>query len=98
MKITLIILFLTVLFVGSYYFFTKLFYHPAENKNFYNKHLSKSMTITSPAFKNNESIPLKYSCEGEGVSPALTFENVPENTRSLALIVEDPDAPMGLWT
>ncbi|MBI5466490.1 MAG: YbhB/YbcL family Raf kinase inhibitor-like protein [Candidatus Kerfeldbacteria bacterium] len=56
------------------------------------------MTITSSAFKPNESIPPRYTCDGENISPALEFFEVPENTQSLALIVDDPDAPAGTWT
>ncbi len=57
-----------------------------------------SMKITSPDFKNNEFIPKKFSGEGQDINPALVIENVPETARSLVLIVDDPDAPIGLWT
>lgn len=56
-----------------------------------------SMKVTSPAFKNNSKIPSKYTCDGENINPPLSFSNVPENAKSLALIVDDPDAPMGTW-
>lgn len=55
------------------------------------------MEITSIAFKNNEMIPPKYTCDGQDVNPPLTFSNIPEQTQSLALIVDDPDAPSGDW-
>jgi Raf kinase inhibitor-like YbhB/YbcL family protein len=55
------------------------------------------MKITSPAFSNNEKIPKKYTCDGEDVNPPLEFHDIPSNTKSLALIVDDPDAPMGTW-
>lgn len=51
------------------------------------------MQLTSRAFGHNETIPRKHTCQGEDVSPELTIAAVPEGTRSLALIVEDPDAP-----
>jgi hypothetical protein len=51
------------------------------------------MKLTSTAFEDHGSIPRKYTCEGADVSPPLTIEGVPSNTRSLALIVDDPDAP-----
>jgi Raf kinase inhibitor-like YbhB/YbcL family protein len=51
----------------------------------------KELTITSPAFQNNQSIPEKYSCEGP--NPPLSIEDIPEDTKSLALILDDPDAP-----
>jgi Raf kinase inhibitor-like YbhB/YbcL family protein len=55
------------------------------------------MKLSSPAFKHNAFIPPKFTCQGEGVNPALLIENIPEKTQSLALIVDDPDAPMGMW-
>lgn len=55
------------------------------------------MKLTSPAFANNELIPKKFTCEGEDVNPALIIEAIPVNTKSLALIVDDPDAPRGTW-
>ncbi|MBR9676329.1 YbhB/YbcL family Raf kinase inhibitor-like protein [Candidatus Woesearchaeota archaeon] len=53
--------------------------------------------ITSPSFNNNELIPKKYSCDGEDVNPELIISGTPEDTTSLVLIVNDPDAPMGTW-
>ena len=55
------------------------------------------MKIISSAFGDNENIPPKYTCDEGDVIPPLRFENVPAETRSLVLIVEDPDAPMGTW-
>jgi len=55
------------------------------------------MKISSPAFEHNGAIPSKYTCDGEDVSPPLVFEGIPENAASLALIADDPDAPMGTW-
>lgn len=51
------------------------------------------MQITSSAFKNSGVIPKKYTCEGEDVSPPLSWSNMPKNTKSFALICDDPDAP-----
>ncbi len=55
------------------------------------------MKITSPAFTHNQSIPKKFTCQGEDINPELVFEGIPAGTKSLALIVDDPDAPMGTW-
>ncbi|HSD92231.1 MAG TPA: YbhB/YbcL family Raf kinase inhibitor-like protein [Methyloceanibacter sp.] len=52
-----------------------------------------ALTLTSSAFEAGEKIPSKYTCEGEDVSPPLAFDGIPEGTKSLALIVDDPDAP-----
>ncbi|HEV8601538.1 MAG TPA: YbhB/YbcL family Raf kinase inhibitor-like protein [Patescibacteria group bacterium] len=56
-----------------------------------------NMKITSSAFKDNEIIPKKYTCDGETVNPPLAFENVPSNAKSLVLIMDDLDAPSGIW-
>jgi len=56
-----------------------------------------NMKISSTAFNHNEKIPSKYTCDGENVSPPLQFLDVPENAKSLALIVDDPDAPSKTW-
>lgn len=58
---------------------------------------SGTMKITSSAFKREESIPSKYTCTGEDVNPPLRFEEIPEEAASLALVVDDPDAPAGTW-
>jgi Raf kinase inhibitor-like YbhB/YbcL family protein len=54
--------------------------------------------ITSSAFENNETIPEKYTCDGENVNPPLRIVDLPEETQALALIVDDPDAAAGTWT
>ncbi|MCX8016122.1 MAG: YbhB/YbcL family Raf kinase inhibitor-like protein [Patescibacteria group bacterium] len=54
-----------------------------------------NMKIFSPAFQNNETIPSRYTCDGENINPPLYFEEIPPETKSLVLIVDDPDAPMG---
>ena len=56
-----------------------------------------SLKLTSPAFNEGEMIPRKYTCAGENVSPPLLWSGVPANTKSLALIVDDPDAPGKTW-
>jgi Raf kinase inhibitor-like YbhB/YbcL family protein len=59
------------------------------------------MSITSSAFGNNEPIPMQYTCDGANTSPPLTVTGVPEDTTSLALLMDDPDAPGGSfvhWT
>ena len=56
-----------------------------------------TLKLTSPAFANNQMIPQKYSCKGEDINPPLKIEGVPKNTKSLLLIVDDPDAPVGNW-
>lgn len=51
------------------------------------------LTLSSPAFSDEQSIPLRYTCEGPDISPELNWSGTPTGTRSLVLIVDDPDAP-----
>ena len=51
------------------------------------------MHITSSAFEHNERIPAKYTCNGQNINPALRIEDIPPGTQSMAIIVDDPDAP-----
>ncbi len=53
--------------------------------------------ITSSVFEDGGLIPAKYTCDGADISPPLQWETVPEGTVSIALICDDPDAPMGTW-
>ncbi|GHO85199.1 YbhB/YbcL family Raf kinase inhibitor-like protein [Dictyobacter formicarum] len=59
--------------------------------------LTKNMKISSIAFGNNTRIPVKYTCNGQDINPPLQFVGVPQDAKSLVLIVDDPDAPMGTW-
>ena len=56
------------------------------------------MKLTSPAFGDGAPIPARYTCDGENVSPELRWSDVPDDTSSLALTCEDPDAPRGTFT
>ncbi len=56
-----------------------------------------AMEIKSSAFKAQEKIPTKYTCDGADVSPPLNWTGIPEKTQSFALISDDPDAPVGTW-
>lgn len=58
----------------------------------------ESMKIASTAFANEKTIPAEYTCDGEDLSPPLTITGVPGNAKSLALIMDDPDAPVGTFT
>jgi Raf kinase inhibitor-like YbhB/YbcL family protein len=53
---------------------------------------SKTLTVTSAAFKEGATIPRRYTCSGEDISPTLAWSGAPENTKFLALVFDDPDA------
>lgn len=64
--------------------------------------LSKSQTasnfkLVSSAFAEGKTIPDKYTCDGANISPQLSWSGFPEKTKSFAIIMDDPDAPMGTW-
>lgn len=62
-----------------------------------NSQSEATMNLTSSAFTQGQPIPTKYSCKGADVSPALAWTEPPAGTKSFALIMDDPDAPMGTW-
>ena len=57
-----------------------------------------SIEVTSTAFSQDESIPVRYTCDGEEVSPPLAWSGVPHDAAAVALVVDDPDAPSGTFT
>ncbi|MFA5872069.1 MAG: YbhB/YbcL family Raf kinase inhibitor-like protein [Parcubacteria group bacterium] len=89
----IIILILLVVFIGMVFVIHKSRYKPKINENI-NINSSNHMQIISPAFAPNESIPQKYACDGQNINPPLEISGIPENAKSLALIIDDPDAPV----
>jgi Raf kinase inhibitor-like YbhB/YbcL family protein len=55
------------------------------------------LQIRSTAFVTNGYIPSRYTCDGTDINPPLEIDDIPAGTKSLALIVDDPDAPIGMW-
>ena len=56
-----------------------------------------SMTVTSPAFDDGQPLPQKFTCQGDDISPQLKWTGVQDGAKSIALIMDDPDAPIGTW-
>ncbi len=67
-----------------------------ENKNIEEKNM-ENISIVSEAFKEGANIPSEYTCDGKNISPALSWNGIPEETKSIALIMDDPDAPSGTF-
>lgn len=63
----------------------------------YAENLKNTIKITSPVFEYGEYIPSAYTCMGKDMSPPINWQGVPRNAKSLVLICDDPDAPMGTW-
>lgn len=57
----------------------------------------EELIIKSPSFGKNQKIPRKYTCDGDDINPQLQIEQLPSETKSLVLIIDDPDAPNGTW-
>jgi Raf kinase inhibitor-like YbhB/YbcL family protein len=57
----------------------------------------KQIKVSSTSFINEGLIPTKYTCEGENINPPLDLKDIPEEAKSLVLIVDDPDAPISTW-
>jgi Raf kinase inhibitor-like YbhB/YbcL family protein len=58
---------------------------------------TETLTVSSPAFRYEGMIPSKYTCDGESINPPLQIDQIPEETKTLAIIMEDPDAPKGTY-
>lgn len=58
----------------------------------------KTLGVSSPAFVHRNYIPVKYTCDGDNINPPLLIKNLPIATKSLVVIVDDPDAPVRTWS
>lgn len=88
MKTALILVLAIILAVLSYFFFQKQL--PETNKT------NMNLTLKSSAFNENGLIPAKHTCDGENINPMLEIKNVPAGTKSLVLIIDDPNATGGI--
>ena len=57
----------------------------------------QKINVSSPVFKANDFIPRRYTCDGVNVNPSLNIDHIPKKAGSLAIIIDDPDAPSGTW-
>ncbi len=94
-KAVVILIVLIVIIFGGYYIFFKKESPNQETMN--QEPIISSLSLTSPAFENMGSIPVKYTCDGQSLIPPLKISGVDKNAKSLVLIMDDPDAPMGTY-
>ena len=66
-------------------------------KHEFNEVKYDTMLISSPAFEHQSNIPSQYTCDGRNINPPLVIEQIPEEAKSLVLVVDDPDAVGGMW-
>lgn len=90
-KILLLLIAFLLIFLAVFFLLKK---PVAQNKNTARENKTM-LTVTSPVFKQNEEIPEIYTCRGQGINPPLEISGVPSTAKSLALIMDDPDAPSG---
>ncbi|MBI2488022.1 MAG: YbhB/YbcL family Raf kinase inhibitor-like protein [Deltaproteobacteria bacterium] len=79
------------------FFFLSLYSFQSEGQPSSEAKTENKIDIKSTVFEEGGMIPRQYTCDGKNVSPPLKWSFVPEGTKSLALIVDDPDAPVGVW-
>lgn len=97
-RILFVFIILFTLVIASAFFYSGTTHKEVSVKNKSQKGIAmKQLIIKSSAFVDKGRIPATYTCDGEDINPPLLFENVPDDARSLTLIVEDPDAPGKTW-
>ena len=92
-KFILFFIIITLIVSASCFIFFK---RPKQEVNLEAK-LKGNMILTSSVFQNNSSIPQKYTCDGDNINPLLEIQGVPQEAKSLVLIIDDPDASLDTW-
>lgn len=94
----IIIISIILLIISIIFLFETRIKNKTQDTNFIsNSSVINKMKISSTKFNNNEGIPSKYTCDGDNVNPPIQVSGVPDNSKSLVLIIDDPDAPSRTW-
>ena len=88
-----ILIILVIIIIGGYC----VYYYFFKNNNPPELKPMNNLTLISPVFENMGKIPVKYTCDDQGINPPLEISGIDENTKSLVLIMDDPDAPGGTF-
>jgi Raf kinase inhibitor-like YbhB/YbcL family protein len=92
-----ILLFISVIVIGHWYGIAGDNRQRTQEKTKGEAIKMADLTVKSDDFEQGKAIPKKYTCDGDDISPQLSWSKPPEGTKELVLIVDDPDAPMGAW-
>ncbi len=84
--------------IGRGYSFAKPIRYDMIQSSIHKSEEAKALSVTSEAFEDRTYISPKYTCDGLNINPPLHISNIPPETKSLAIIVEDTDSPTGIWT
>jgi phosphatidylethanolamine-binding protein (PEBP) family uncharacterized protein len=80
------------------FFAATMAWNESTGPGIYKEGAAMTFSISSSSFQNGSEIPKKFTCDGADASPELHWSSPPAGTQSLALIADDPDAPVGTWT
>lgn len=93
----LVLLFIIIVLILGIGYFAPFQIQKSEKEAILESESKSNMIITSLVFQNNAFIPSKYTCDGENINPPFEIKDVPPDAKSLVLIMDDPDAPRGVW-
>ena len=92
-----VLVMIVAVLIGVWYSRQQRSYQSGISQQLKNENTMGNTTLTSTAFGHNASIPKEYTCQGKDENPPLAISGVPADAKSLVLVIDDPDAPVGVW-